>query len=165
MTVHDVLLKYGCDVDAAREGNEAMAFVRQREYDLVISDIRMPGSNGYDIFKAVKEIRPGCPVMFMTGFGYDPSHSIIRATPEGLAAGALQALQGRRTAHRGPQGALADPQGVSRRLIQWGGRRHPMMDMTARRPSRVRQSADGQVQRDINRNGRAVPDARSLAAR
>lgn len=86
MTVHDVLAKYGAEVIAARDGTEAMAFVRQREFDLVISDIRMPGNNGYDIFKAVKEIRPGCPVMFMTGFGYDPSHSIIRATPEGLAA-------------------------------------------------------------------------------
>ena len=86
MTVHDVLTKYGSEVDAARDGTEAMAFVRQREYDMVISDIRMPGNNGYEIFKAVKEVRPGCPVMFMTGFGYDPSHSIIRATPEGLAA-------------------------------------------------------------------------------
>ncbi len=86
MTVHDVLAKYGCTVEAARDGSEAMALVHQREYDLVITDIRMPGNNGYEIFKAVKEVRPGCPVMFMTGFGYDPSHSIIRATPEGLAA-------------------------------------------------------------------------------
>ncbi|HSW44726.1 MAG TPA: response regulator [Phycisphaerae bacterium] len=85
-TVHDVLARYGCRVDTAREGNEAIALVRQRTYDLIVSDIRMPGSNGYDIFKAVKEARPGCPVMFITGFGYDPSHSIIRATPEGLAA-------------------------------------------------------------------------------
>jgi DNA-binding response OmpR family regulator len=86
MTVHDVLVKYGCAVDAARDGNEALALVRQRPYDLVVSDIRLPGSNGYEVFKAVKEARPGCPVMFMTGFGYDPTHSIIRATPEGLAA-------------------------------------------------------------------------------
>jgi CheY-like chemotaxis protein len=86
MTVHDVLVKYGCAVDAARDGNAALALVRQRPYDLVVSDIRLPGSNGYEVFKAVKEARPGCPVMFMTGFGYDPTHSIIRATPEGLAA-------------------------------------------------------------------------------
>jgi len=85
-TVHDVLVRYGSRVETAREGNEAVALIRQREYDLVISDIRLPGSSGYEVFKTVKEVRPGCPVMFITGFGYDPSHSIIRATPEGLAA-------------------------------------------------------------------------------
>ncbi len=85
-TVRDVLAKHGSEVDIAREGNEALAMVRQRAYDLVITDIRMPGLNGYEIFRAIKETHPDCPVMFMTGFGYDPNHTIIRAQPEGLAA-------------------------------------------------------------------------------
>lgn len=85
-TVRDVLAKHGAEVDVAREGNEAVAMVKQRAYDLVVSDIRMPGLNGYEIFRAIKELRPECPVMFMTGFGYDPNHTIIRAQPEGLAA-------------------------------------------------------------------------------
>lgn len=85
-TVRDVLARAGCEVELAAEGKEAMAMINQRFYDLVISDIRMPNASGYEIFKLVKENKPQCPVMFMTGFGYDPSHSIIRATPEGLAA-------------------------------------------------------------------------------
>lgn len=85
-TVHDVLAKYGSEIDMARDGNEAMAMVKQRDYDLVISDIKLPGASGYEIFQTIKKTKPGCPVMFMTGFGYDPNHSIIRATPEGLAA-------------------------------------------------------------------------------
>ncbi|HOW70375.1 MAG TPA: response regulator [Phycisphaerae bacterium] len=85
-TVRDVLARSGCDVELAAEGKEAMAMINQRFYDLVISDIRMPNASGYEIFRLVKENKPHCPVMFMTGFGYDPSHSIIRATPEGLAA-------------------------------------------------------------------------------
>jgi CheY-like chemotaxis protein len=84
--VHDVLTKYGGKVELAREGGEALAMIRQRDYDLVISDIKMPNYDGYQIFAAVKNRRPDCPVIFMTGFGYDPSHSIIRARQEGLAA-------------------------------------------------------------------------------
>ena len=63
-----------------------MAMVKQRTYDLVLSDIRMPGHNGYELFNAIKASTPGCPVIFMTGFGYDPNHCIIRANAEGLAA-------------------------------------------------------------------------------
>lgn len=85
-TVRDVLNKYGCQVETARDGDEAGAMVHQRQYDLVLSDIRMPGKNGYEVFREVRDLRPDCPVIFMTGFGYDPSHSIIRAEPEGLAA-------------------------------------------------------------------------------
>jgi DNA-binding NtrC family response regulator len=55
-------------------------------YDLVLSDIRMPGKSGYEVFAAVKDVDADCPVILMTGFGYDPSHSIIRARREGLAA-------------------------------------------------------------------------------
>jgi len=85
-TVHEVLTLMGCEVEMARDGTQAMAMIRQRRYDLVISDIRMPGKNGYEIYAAVKQENPECPVIFMTGFGYDPHHCIIRARAEGLAA-------------------------------------------------------------------------------
>lgn len=85
-TVRDVLAKYGCAVDTARDGEEATALINQQSFDLVLTDIRMPGKTGYEVFRTVREIRPHCPVIFMTGFGYDPSHSIIRAEPEGLSA-------------------------------------------------------------------------------
>lgn len=85
-TVRDVLAKYGCSVDTARDGDEATAVISQQPFDLVLTDIRMPGKTGYEVFKAVREVSANCPVIFMTGFGYDPSHSIIRAEPEGLSA-------------------------------------------------------------------------------
>lgn len=85
-TVHDVLEKKGCVVEVARDGTDALAMIRARKYDLVVSDIRMPGHSGYEIFKEVKDANSETPVIFMTGFGYDPTHSIIRARPEGLSA-------------------------------------------------------------------------------
>lgn len=84
--VRDVLGKHGAIVQVACDGAEGLECIKQRSYDLVISDIKMPNHDGYQIFAAVKDATPNCPVIFMTGFGYDPSHSIIRARQHGLAA-------------------------------------------------------------------------------
>lgn len=60
--------------------------IEQREFDLVISDIKMPDKTGYDVFAAARRHSPTLPVILMTGFGYDPNHSIVRASQEGLQA-------------------------------------------------------------------------------
>lgn len=85
-TISDVLTRYGSVVETARDGADAVAMLERNPYDLVLSDIRMPNRNGYQIFAAAKDARTDLPVILMTGFGYDPNHSIIRARREGLAA-------------------------------------------------------------------------------
>jgi len=85
-TIHDVLTQMGCCVETARDGSEACAMVGQRPYDLILCDIKMPGLSGYEVFAAAKNANANVPVIFMTGFGYDPNHSIIRARQEGLSA-------------------------------------------------------------------------------
>lgn len=84
-TIADVLYKYGATVHSASEGNQAIAMIQQNSYDLVLSDIKLPYKNGYEVFAAVKDDHPGIPVIFMTAFGYDPQHAIIRARQEGLS--------------------------------------------------------------------------------
>jgi len=85
-TIRDVLVSYGCDVDVASDGAEAIGRIGERRYDLVVSDIKMPKATGYDVFAAVKSRCPETPVILITAFGYDPSHSILRARQEGLSA-------------------------------------------------------------------------------
>ena len=85
-TVRDVLGAYGCDVCAVADGYEAVQALSRKSFDLVLSDIRMPGKNGYEVFAAAKEKNPDTPVILTTGFGYDPNHAIVRARREGLAA-------------------------------------------------------------------------------
>ncbi|MEK6675803.1 MAG: response regulator [Planctomycetota bacterium] len=85
-TVRDVLAGYGCVVSIARDGAEAVELLTADPFDLVLSDIRMPLKNGYEVFAAAKALNPKIPVILATGFGYDPSHSIVRARREGLAA-------------------------------------------------------------------------------
>jgi CheY-like chemotaxis protein/GAF domain-containing protein len=85
-TIHDVLTQRGCNVDAVADGTSAKEMVARNRYDLVISDIKMPGATGYEVFAAAKATHPATVVILITGFGYDPHHSIVRANKEGLSA-------------------------------------------------------------------------------
>ena len=86
-TVRDVLVGYGCQVTAVCEGAAAIEKITAGPpFDLVLSDIKMPGKNGYEVFAATKSANPDTPVILMTGFGYDPNHAIVRARRDGLAA-------------------------------------------------------------------------------
>ena len=81
-----MLRKYHAVVTTAVNGAEAIALIERNRYDLVVSDIKMPDKSGYDVFAAAHKSDTGLPVILMTGFGYDPNHSIVRASQEGLAA-------------------------------------------------------------------------------
>src|SRR5215208_1784148 len=85
-TIQDVLHKYRVEVTVASNGGEAVALVEANDYDLVLSDIKMPDKTGYDVFAAARRRSQSTPGILMTGFGYDPSHSIVRASQEGLQA-------------------------------------------------------------------------------
>jgi len=85
-TIADVMSKAGAVPVTAQDGEDAIAMLRSQRFDIVLSDIKMPNKNGYDVFAATKEVHPGCPVILITGFGYDPDHNIVRASREGLAA-------------------------------------------------------------------------------
>ena len=85
-TISDVLRKYGVNVTVASNGAEAITITETQKFNLVLSDIKMPDRTGYDVFESVRRSDPKCPVILMTGFGYDPNHSIVRASQEGLQA-------------------------------------------------------------------------------
>lgn len=85
-TVRDVLSGYGCHVSVAGDGEKALELIGKASFDLVLSDIKLPCKNGYEVFAAAKAANAKTPVILMTGFGYDPNHSIVRANREGLTA-------------------------------------------------------------------------------
>ncbi|MCA9244108.1 MAG: response regulator [Phycisphaerales bacterium] len=84
-TIAEVLDHLGAETMLARDGRGAIDLIESRTFDLVISDIKMPHKNGYEVFSAAKASQPDTPVILITGFGYDPEHSIVRAGREGLA--------------------------------------------------------------------------------
>jgi len=85
-TINDVLRKYHVRVTLATTGAEAIECLCHDQFDLILSDIKMPDKTGYDVFAAVHKRNTSTPVILMTGFGYDPNHSIVRASQEGLQA-------------------------------------------------------------------------------
>lgn len=84
-TIASILSKKGAVTTIAPDGNTAVELAGREPFDLVLSDIRMPTRTGYEVFSAVNASHPGTPVILITGFGYDPHHSIVRASKEGLA--------------------------------------------------------------------------------
>jgi CheY-like chemotaxis protein len=64
-----VLSQDGRVVDTARDGIEALELLQQNRYDLIISDLRMPGLNGPALYDALRATpRTTLPrVIFMTG--------------------------------------------------------------------------------------------------
>lgn len=89
-TIHSVLGDAGAKVDAFASGSDAIDAIRKAAaagapYELVISDVRIPDRNGYEIFRATRDSHDRTPVILMTGFGYDPNHSIVRSSQEGLS--------------------------------------------------------------------------------
>jgi len=85
-TICDILRKYHVAVTVVANGAEAIHEIEGHDFDLVVSDIRMPDKTGYDVFAAARKKDAAVPVILMTGFGYDPNHCIVRASQEGLHA-------------------------------------------------------------------------------
>jgi CheY-like chemotaxis protein len=83
-SAHHLLGVQGATVETARDGHEAFALMRQTPYSCALVDIRLPDLNGYEIYHRLREIQPQTPIILMTGFGYDPTHSIVKARQEGL---------------------------------------------------------------------------------
>jgi CheY-like chemotaxis protein/GAF domain-containing protein/PAS domain-containing protein len=83
-SAHHLLGTQGATVETARDAHEAIALARQTPYSAALVDIRLPDLNGFETYKRLRDVQPGVPIILMTGFGYDPSHSIVKARQEGL---------------------------------------------------------------------------------
>src|SRR5262249_37879211 len=83
-SAHGILGRFGCVVETARDGREALTMARLCTYDPILADIRLPDLRGYEVFRIFREAQPGAKVILMTSYGYDPSHSIVKARQEGL---------------------------------------------------------------------------------
>jgi putative nucleotidyltransferase with HDIG domain len=57
----------GCDVTTATRAEEALDLIGKEPFDLVVSDIKMPGLSGLDLLQTVKQQQPATPVVLITG--------------------------------------------------------------------------------------------------
>lgn len=69
VSVLDHLRDQGWIVDDALDGAAAMALMKQQSYEVIVSDIRMPGFDGKQLLKVVMQQAPNTDVIMMTAYG------------------------------------------------------------------------------------------------
>ena len=74
-----VLSGKGYAVITAENGEEALRKLNEEKYDLVYSDIRMPGMSGLEVAEKVRARRPWTPVVIITGYGTDIAEERAKA--------------------------------------------------------------------------------------
>ena len=78
-----VFKKEGYQVATALSASRALELIEKNDFDLVLSDIKLPEMNGMEILKFIKDKKPDLPVVMMTAYG------TIKQAVEALKAGAL----------------------------------------------------------------------------
>ncbi len=64
-----VLAEEGYDVNLAGTGELAIKAFKEKKFDLLVADLRLPDVNGMDVIKQVKEEKPETEVIVITGYG------------------------------------------------------------------------------------------------
>ena len=77
----------GMDVSTVTSVEDALNMVEEESFDVVIMDFMMPGMNGFQTLKAIKEKKPGVKIILLTG--YVPDDKRIEAK----ALGALDVIE------------------------------------------------------------------------
>ena len=61
------------DVDVAHDGRGALESLRTTPYDLLITDLKMPGADGLSVIREARRYRPDLPIIIITGFSTEAS--------------------------------------------------------------------------------------------
>jgi len=74
----------GLKADGVTNGHDALELLRQKSFDVVLLDVKMPGLGGLEIIRKIKENWPGLQVVLLTG------HGSSKDAEEGMNLGAFK---------------------------------------------------------------------------
>ena len=80
------LMLRGIEVESALNGEEALASLVDKEFEVVILDVMMPGLGGLEVLRQIKSTHPNTQVILLTG------HGSTREGIEGMRLGAFDYL-------------------------------------------------------------------------
>jgi DNA-binding NtrC family response regulator len=66
------LSRRGIDVMTAFDGAAALNLIRERKFDVIVLDIKMPGIDGVEVFHQMHKLHPDLPIILLTGHGSVP---------------------------------------------------------------------------------------------
>ncbi len=87
LSLVEALTTEGYAVDAAETGEEALANCNRNSYDLLVTDLKLPGVNGLEILQALRNQQQDTPVIMMTAYGD------VDTAVEAMRAGAYNFIQ------------------------------------------------------------------------
>ncbi len=67
--LYKILTKDGYSVDTAVDGQDALEKLRNKSYQLLLTDVKMPRLNGFELLKIIKQKFPHIGVIMMTAYG------------------------------------------------------------------------------------------------
>jgi DNA-binding NtrC family response regulator len=82
-SVKKILSSENFEIDTASSSRQGLAWAMSREYELVLTDIRMPEIGGMRILRDIKRVKPSLPVVIFTG--YATVQSAVQAMKLGAA--------------------------------------------------------------------------------
>jgi DNA-binding NtrC family response regulator len=97
-TLCDILALSDWSTDGVYSGEEAIAAVRERDYQVVLMDVRMGGMNGVEALRVIRAIRPEVQVILMTAYSASDllaeaeREGALRILPKPVEVGRLTAL-------------------------------------------------------------------------
>lgn len=69
--LEDYFGQEGYEVISVCDGAEALSRIRDEDFDLIITDIRMPAANGLDVLSGLRTMKPAVPAVVITAGGSD----------------------------------------------------------------------------------------------
>ena len=87
LTLRETLKSLHLSVDSAVNGEEALDMAAQQSYDLVLLDLKMPGIDGIDVLRRLRELSPKTAVVLLT------AHGNVESAVDAMKLGAVDFLQ------------------------------------------------------------------------
>jgi DNA-binding response OmpR family regulator len=87
LTLSQSLESLGVEIDTAANGEETLDKLSKKEFGLILLDIRMPGMDGMEVLRRVREIRPDIRIIMITAYG------TIESAVEAMKLGAVDFLE------------------------------------------------------------------------
>lgn len=87
LALSQALVILEAEIDTAMNGEDALAKLGKKEYGLILLDLRMPGMDGMEVLRRVREIRPDIRVIILTAYG------TVEAAVEAMKLGAVDFIQ------------------------------------------------------------------------
>jgi CheY-like chemotaxis protein len=87
LTLSTSLEALGVKTDSAEDGKEALLKLKEKEFGLILLDLRMPGVDGMEVLRQVRESRPDICIIILTAFG------TIELAVEAMKLGATDFIQ------------------------------------------------------------------------